>query len=66
MTDQHDQESFEEASSSGETGLISDLFAFMAENAKWWLIPIVVVLGMLGVFLVLGATGATPFIYALF
>ena len=60
-----DQETFEQASQSAETGLFSDLFAFMAENAKWWLTPIVVVLGLLGVLIVLGATGAAPFIYTL-
>ncbi|MCB9870292.1 MAG: hypothetical protein H6836_01040 [Planctomycetes bacterium] len=65
MTDNDD--SFEQASQSAQGGgLFSDLWAFMAENAKWWLIPIVVVLGLLGVLLVLGATGAAPFIYTLF
>lgn len=38
----------------------------MKDNAKWWLIPFLVVFGLLGVLLVLGATGAAPFIYALF
>lgn len=61
-----DHESFEQASQSSQGGLLSDLIAFMAENAKWWLIPIVIVLGLLGVLLILGATGAAPFIYALF
>ena len=61
-----DQESFEQASKSAETGLFADLFAFMVENAKWWLIPIVVVLFLLGILIVAGATGAGPFIYTLF
>jgi hypothetical protein len=38
----------------------------MAENKMWWLTPILVVFGLLGVLLVLGATGAAPFIYTLF
>jgi len=62
----HDHQSFEEASQSGGGGLISDLIGFMAENKKWWLTPIILVLGVLGALLVLGATGAAPFIYTLF
>ena len=44
----------------------ADLIAFMAENSKWWLMPILIVLGLLGVLLIFGATGAAPFIYVLF
>ena len=46
--------------------LIAEFFGFMAENKAWWLTPILVVVGLLGVLLVLGATGAAPFIYTLF
>ena len=61
-----DDKSFEEASRAAEGGLFSDLISFMSENAKWWLIPFIVVLGLLGVLVVLGGTGALPFIYTLF
>jgi hypothetical protein len=36
------------------------------ENKKWWLIPIIVVGVVFGLLLVLGSTGAAPFIYTLF
>ena len=49
-----------------ERGLISEFVMFMAENKMWWLTPILVVFGLLGVLLVLGATGVAPFIYTLF
>jgi len=63
----NDEKSFEEASQADGVGLFSDLIAFMAENAKWWLIPIILVLSLLGAIVVLGGTGgALPFIYALF
>ena len=45
---------------------ISEFIMFMAENKMWWLTPILVVFGLLGVLLVLGATGVAPFIYTLF
>ena len=61
------QESFEQASQDAKGGgLVTDFLSFMKENAKWWLLPIVLVLGLLGVLLVLASTGAAPFIYTLF
>lgn len=66
MNDQLKSQTFEDASRAGGGGLFSDLIGFIAENKKWWLIPILVVLGLLGGFLVLGATGAAPFIYVFF
>ena len=38
----------------------------MRENAKWWLLPFLIVFGILGLALVLGSTGAAPFIYTMF
>ena len=65
-----DQKSFEDAVKEGRGGgLIGDFYAFMCENAKWWLIPIVFVFAMLGILLTLAAVvgpGAVPFLYTLF
>jgi hypothetical protein len=47
-------------------GIVSEFIAFMRDNAKWWLIPFLVVFGLLGVIIVLGSTGVAPFIYAMF
>jgi hypothetical protein len=59
------QNSFE--TSNGEDGnVLSDLFSFLIQNKKWWLIPIVLILLGLGVLLVLSGTVAAPFIYSLF
>lgn len=57
--------SFDDASRTARQGLVGELLGFMAENAKWWLIPFLLVFGMLGGVLALGATGAAPFIYVL-
>lgn len=47
--------------------LVKDLFAFMRERKKYWLVPIMVVMVLLGVVLVLAQGSAlAPFIYALF
>ena len=46
--------------------LLSEFGAFLKENKKWWLIPILVVFLLLGVLITLGGTSAAPFIYTLF
>jgi hypothetical protein len=51
---------------SRQPGLLSEFFAFLGHNRKWWLTPIVVVLLLLGGLLLLAATGAAPFVYTLF
>lgn len=61
-----EDEEFLQAAQQEERGLISEFIMFMAENKLWWLTPILVVFGLLGVLLALGATGVAPFIYTLF
>ncbi|HZE73305.1 MAG TPA: DUF5989 family protein [Pyrinomonadaceae bacterium] len=47
-------------------GFWRDLIAFMRQNKKWWLLPIVIVTLLVGVLIILGSTAAAPFIYTLF
>lgn len=47
-------------------GVVGELWAFIAHNKKWWLTPILLMLLLLGALIVLGGTGAAPFIYTLF
>lgn len=44
----------------------ADVVAFLMQNKKWWLIPVVVVLTLVGLLVALGGTAAAPFIYTLF
>jgi len=47
--------------------LMKDLWAFMSERKKFWLMPIILVLVLLGGLLVLAQGSAVaPFIYTLF
>lgn len=47
--------------------LFRDLFAFMRERKKYWLLPVVVILVLLGGLIVLAQGSAiAPFIYTLF
>ncbi|MEH0020860.1 MAG: DUF5989 family protein [Desulfobacter sp.] len=47
--------------------LIKDLSGFVTERKKFWLLPIVLVMLMLGTLMVLGeGSVVAPFIYAMF
>lgn len=46
--------------------LVQEFVYFLRHSKKWWLTPILVVLGMIGLVVALGGTAAAPFIYSLF
>lgn len=46
---------------------LKDLWNFMRERKKFWLVPVIIVLLLLGVLLIFGGGSAVaPFIYTLF
>lgn len=67
-TDSKDRtaEEFETAAQERAPTLVGELWQFIKDNKAWWMIPILVSLGILGILIVLGSTGAAPFIYTLF
>jgi len=68
MTTANDEQEneFEAFSDAPPTSLWAEFFQFVVENKKWWLIPILLAFGLIGVLVVLSSTGAAPFIYTLF
>lgn len=46
--------------------LPAEFWDFLLQNKKWWLLPILLVLMILGALVFLGGSGAAPFIYTLF
>ena len=56
---------FEKAGEDKPLSLAEEFFVFVTENKKWWLIPILLVLSVVGLFVALASTGAAPFIYTL-
>jgi hypothetical protein len=47
--------------------ILKELFEFLINNKKWWLIPIALILVMFGTIIVLAEGSAlAPFIYAIF
>ena len=57
---------FERAAAEKRQGLVSEFWGFLAENKKWWLLPILIAVILLGVLVILGGSAAGPFIYTLF
>ncbi len=47
-------------------GLVSEFWHFLMQTKKWWLLPIVLALVLLGLLVLLGGSAAAPFIYTLF
>ncbi len=61
------QNDFEKASAeSPHGGFLRELWGFMAQNKKWWLLPILLLLLVFGLLAFVSGTGLAPFIYTLF
>lgn len=59
--------SFEEiAKSERESSFLGELWTLLRQKKKYWLMPIVLTLLVLGVLVLLSSTAAAPFIYTLF
>ena len=57
---------FEEAGKRASPGVAREFLLFLKENKKFWLIPLLAALLLLGLLVLLGETAAAPFIYSLF
>lgn len=54
------------AAEQSRSGFFADLWGFMKENKKWWLLPLIMVLLVFAVLVFLSGTGLAPFIYTIF
>jgi hypothetical protein len=51
----------------GRFGIVGELFSFFWSNKRWWLVPMLVALFLIGTLIVLAESSAiAPFIYTLF
>jgi hypothetical protein len=57
---------FRQSTPSRPPTLLQEFAQFIIENKAWWMIPILLALGLIGLLILLAPTGATPFIYTLF
>jgi hypothetical protein len=65
-TEPKDKSQLDQLTDIPQPSLLAELFDFLKYNKKWWLLPILVMLGLFGVLMALAATGAAPFIYTMF
>ena len=65
MTDEQNQLE-QAAAEQSRTSLLREIWGFLSITKKWWLLPIIVVFGLLGVLIMFSGTAAAPFIYTLF
>lgn len=64
--DNSTEEEFTNLAAQKRTGLTSEFLAFLMDNKKWWLAPIIISILLLGLLVTLGGSAAAPFIYTLF
>lgn len=57
---------FEQGAKEAQPGLLAEFVLFLRYNKKWWLIPILLVLALLGALVFLSSTAALPWIYTVF
>ena len=65
MTD-NDPAEFERLAKERRPSLVAEFWSFLKHNKKWWLLPIVLVLLLLGLIVLMAGTSAAPFIYTIF
>jgi hypothetical protein len=65
-TSRNPQRDLSDLANRPHAGLLHELASMIAHNKKWWLVPILVMLLVLGLIVFLGGTAAAPFIYTLF
>ncbi len=66
MADDKETTDFEQAASGRRHGIASEVSSFVWRNKRWWMIPMILVLSLLGLVILLGSTGVGAFIYPLF
>jgi hypothetical protein len=55
---------FEEAAKEQRPSLAGEFLYFLKHSKKWWLLPILIVLAVVGLLAAFSASGVAPFIYA--
>ena len=68
MTDDTDDKprTFAEEAGADDPGLVREYLAFMREHRKWWLTPLLIALGLIGVLVLLTSTPLGAALYTLF
>lgn len=63
---QSQKNEFLEQAGQKRSNIVSEFLDFLRYNKKWWLLPIVLILLLLGLIMLLSGTAIAPFLYPLF
>ncbi|HKQ48227.1 MAG TPA: DUF5989 family protein [Phycisphaerae bacterium] len=64
--DTRDPNDFTREAGAERVGLVAEFWDFLKHNKKWWLLPILVVVALIGALVYVGGSAAMPFVYPLF
>jgi hypothetical protein len=57
---------FQQEAKAPRIGLVREFWEFLKHNKKWWLLPILIVILLLGLLVILSGTSLAPLLYPLF
>lgn len=63
--DRPSSDDWEQLVDAPQPSLLADFWDFLKHNKKWWLLPLLVAILLLGLLVVLSGTGLTPLMYPL-
>jgi len=61
-----EDKNFEQFSKETRASLAGEFWQFLKYNKKWWLLPIILILLVLGILVLMSSSALAPFIYPLF
>jgi hypothetical protein len=59
-------EDFDRLANQKQPGLAAEFYGSLRENKMWWLLPILILIGVFSILVALASTGVAPFIYTMF
>ncbi len=59
-------QNFAQQAAQPSPGIVREFLQYLNENKKWWLLPILVAMGLLVCLVTLGTSAVAPLIYPLF
>ncbi len=66
MTPEPDESKrFEQLADRKPPSIVVEFYDFLRENQKWWLVPILLMIGLFSLLVVLAGTGWAPWIYTM-
>jgi len=57
---------FQERARHGRSGFLREMWGFLRDNKKWWMIPMLAIILILGALVLVSGSPVAPFIYTLF